>query len=103
LLRRFLAVEKQVVDGRIKSGHDDREGPGSAAHHFMLRRARDTQPWLGITRARRRAARTACHCERQRSNPALLFWIRASAGMRGNTPLVPAKAGTQRGVKISAV
>jgi hypothetical protein len=33
------------------------EGPGSAAHHFMLRCARDTQPWLGITRAQSRAAR----------------------------------------------
>jgi hypothetical protein len=48
---RLHAVEEQVVDGRIKSGHDDREGPGSAAHHFMLRCARDTQPWLGRARA----------------------------------------------------
>jgi hypothetical protein len=43
---RLHAVEEQVVDGRIKSGHGDREGPGSAAHHFMPRCARDTQRGL---------------------------------------------------------
>jgi hypothetical protein len=44
-IRVFFTCTLKNVDGRDKPGHDEqrRLDPGSAAHHFVLRRARETR------------------------------------------------------------
>src|SRR5205814_9543410 len=43
-IRVFTTGTSEDVDGRDEPGHDERRlGPGSAAHHFVLHRARETR------------------------------------------------------------